>query len=245
MYTTWNPSAVSRRTRSCVRVTSLQVASTTLSPRARAASTTTGEMPCAVKITVPSLTWFRPFMRSVSLTSATPASSSSRVTCSLCTRYPSMVTGSVPPRSAPTRLAIRIASTTPWQYPRGVIRTTSINTSLRGGLGGKVELKARGRLAAAAGKQQPRVEQRTRQRADADLHARGQATGRHVSLQRAGDNQQKRGPHRQHHPSAGGCAERVAAPQCPRSQHCVAEHQSGTSGDDDDAQLDDAVGHDE
>src|SRR6267143_3419380 len=45
---------------------------------------------------------------------------------------PSMCTG--PGVSSRTFLAIRNASTTPWQYPRGVILTTSIPTSLRGGI---------------------------------------------------------------------------------------------------------------
>src|SRR3981081_3625475 len=38
---------------------------------------------------------------------------------------PSMCTG--PVVSSRTRLAMRNASTTPWQYPRGVILTTSIS----------------------------------------------------------------------------------------------------------------------
>src|SRR5450756_1391747 len=43
---------------------------------------------------------------------------------------PSMCTG--PLVSSRTRLAMRKASTTPWQYPRGVILRTCINLSLRG-----------------------------------------------------------------------------------------------------------------
>src|SRR6267378_3141653 len=48
---------------------------------------------------------------------------------------PSMCTG--PLVSSRTRLAIRNASTTPWQYPRGVILTTSMAVSrvYAGGLG--------------------------------------------------------------------------------------------------------------
>src|ERR1700674_3228919 len=49
----------------------------------------------------------------------------SSVACVLCTSMPSMWTG--PVVSSRTRLAMRNASTTPWQYPRGVILTTSIS----------------------------------------------------------------------------------------------------------------------
>src|SRR5258706_16002620 len=56
---------------------------------------------------------------------------------------PSMCTG--PAVSSRTRLAIRNASTTPWQYPRGVILRTSISSRVYAarlwlGLGGGVVL---------------------------------------------------------------------------------------------------------
>src|SRR5438132_13610923 len=83
-------------------------------------------------MTVPSLIWLRPARRSGGSTSAIPWACRSSVACVLWTSMPSMCTG--PAVSSRTRFAIRNASTTPWQYPRGVILTTSkaLATSLRG-----------------------------------------------------------------------------------------------------------------
>src|SRR5450759_5573719 len=53
-----------------------------------------------------------------------PCSWRPSVACVLWTSMPSMCTG--PLVSSRTRLAIRKASTTPWQYPRGVILRTSM-----------------------------------------------------------------------------------------------------------------------
>ena len=96
-----------------MRITSEQVASTAFRPIARAFSLTAGETPWAVKMTVPSLILSRPAIRSSASTSFTPCSCISSVTWVLWTSSPSMWTG--PWVSSPTCLAIRIASTTPWQ----------------------------------------------------------------------------------------------------------------------------------
>src|SRR4029077_5522783 len=74
----------------------------------------------------------RPSSRLGWSTRATPWRCRSSVAWVLCTSIPSMCTG--PSVSSRTRLAMRNASTTPWQYPRGVIlRTSTVPPSLREG----------------------------------------------------------------------------------------------------------------
>src|ERR1700694_4828633 len=101
-----------------------------------------------------------------------------------------MVTFSLPERAAPSRFAMRIASTTPWQYPRGVIRTTSMESSLRGGFRGPVEADGSAALLTPPGEQEPPVQEDPDCRADRELGNRGQAGWGHKRLERSRDDQQ-------------------------------------------------------
>src|ERR1035437_8732223 len=106
-----------------------------------------------------------------------------------------MVTFSPSARSVPTRLAIRIASTTPWQYPLGVMRTTSISSSslrrVSGWTGRRAVEMEGGRLAPrSAGEQEPAVEQDADGAPDGELRRRGERGGRHKRLEDAGDDEE-------------------------------------------------------
>src|SRR5450432_1832913 len=122
-----------------------------------------------------------------------------------------MVTGSLPARATPSRLAIRMASTTPWQYPRGVIRTTSTRSSLRGGFDGTVEPKGSATMRIASREQQPRVQKHPDATADGELETAGQRARRHEGFERPGDDEQARGPEHEHHRSHGNSCERLAS----------------------------------
>src|ERR1700680_4376234 len=136
---------------------------------------------------------------------------------------------------------MRIASTTPWQYPRGVIRTTSMESSLRGVFRGPVE--AGGSVApwTPPGEQEPSVEQDPDRRADRELGNRGQAGWGDKCLERSRDDQQAGCAESEEHRSHRDAGQRFATTQLPRAKDRVAEHQPGTPADDDDAELEHAM----
>src|ERR1700719_2120055 len=100
-----------------------------------------------------------------------------------------MFTFSFPERAAPSRLAMRIASTTPWQYPRGVIRTTSMESSLRGGFRRTVEAERSAAAWTPSGEEQPRIQEHPDRRAHSELGRGGEAGRGHECLERSRDDQ--------------------------------------------------------
>src|ERR1700693_526138 len=156
-----------------------------------------------------------------------------------------MVTFSFSERAAPSRLAMRIASTTPWQYPRGVIRTTSMESSLRGAFRRTVEPERSPAAWTPSGEQQPRVQENPDRRAHRELGRGWEPRRGDECLERSRDDQQAgRAERQQDSPDRNSC-QRLAPTQLSGTENRVTEHEPGPAADDDDAELEHAVGNDQ
>src|ERR1700687_4433806 len=156
-----------------------------------------------------------------------------------------MVTFSSPGRAVPSRLAMRIASTTPWQYPRGVIRTTSMESSLRGAFRRTVEAERSAAVWTASGEKQPRIQENPNRRAHCELCRVWEPGRRHECLERPRDDQQAGCPKRQQDSPHRNSCQRLATTQLSGTEDGVTEHEPGPAADDDDAELEHAVGNDQ
>src|ERR1700724_1558934 len=156
-----------------------------------------------------------------------------------------MVTGSVPARAAPSRLAIRIASTTPWQYPRGVIRTTSIDSSLRGAFRGAGEPERSTPARSPSREWEPRVEEHPHQSSGRELQCVRERARRDECLEGAGDDEQAGGPEDEQHRAHRHPRQRLPSTELPGSKDRGAEHEAGATADHDHAELEPAMRDDQ
>src|ERR1700687_970766 len=138
-----------------------------------------------------------------------------------------MVTFSSPGRAVPSRLAMRIASTTPWQYPRGVIRTTSMESSLRGAFRRTVEDERSAATWTPSREQEPRVQEHPDRRAHRELGRGGESGRRHECLERSRDDQQAGCAEREQDGPHGDSCQRLAAAQLTGTEAGVTEPEPG------------------
>src|SRR5438105_7714731 len=143
-----------------------------------------------------------------------------------------------------------MASTTPWQYPRGVMRTTSIRSPVYAAVSAR-RSAARGELEAgrsgapgASAEQKPGVEEHPAPGTDRVLGGGGEVARRDESLEQPGDDEQRGDAHTEDDGAERDRDQRVAAAEQPGAEDGVAEHQPGGAGEHDDAELDDPVGDD-